>query len=219
MKKTNVSTAVVFDWDGTILDTDFIVDEAIESVIGKHRPDELNRLRPLLYTSKRPACPLSSLRLPIKDRENIINELANRMRVLVDKASVFDGARELIYFLQKLGVPLAILTKRDRSSLSEQLKRSSLTSAFKLSVCRGEVQPKPDPEGLFLIRRILKVDRIVMIGNSMDDLLCAQNAKCEFIAVDLCSRVKEPQICKIINNVESSYYDINKAVFKKLIHY
>lgn len=217
MGTTNYSTAVVFDWDGTILDTDFIVDEAIEAVIGKHQPDELNRLQHLLYTSKRPACPLSSVRLPMEGRETILKELAFKMRTLVERAPVFDGAKELIYLLQKLAVPLAILTKRDRTSLSEQLERSSLASAFKLSVCRGEVQPKPNPEGLILISRILKVNRVVMIGNSMDDLLCARNANCEFVAVDLCSRVRESQICKSHYNVESNYNDIQEAVIKKLL--
>lgn len=218
IEQSGCPTAVVFDWDGTVFDTDFLIDAAIERVISRHDPDELRRLEPFFYTSKPHTSPLRTLRLPLHGREAIIKEIAGEVRILEKEASAFSGAKEFIHCLLELAVPLAVLTNRDRASLSEQLQRSALDRAFGLLVCRGEVPPKPDPAGLTLIRKKLLVERIVMIGNSMDDLLCARNAGAEFIAVNLCTRVREPQVsipgCRIVSN----YNAVQKAVMDILRH-
>ncbi|MFJ2466762.1 HAD family hydrolase [Pseudomonas sp. NPDC087615] len=216
MSQRGSSTAVVFDWDGTVFDTDFLIDEAIERVLKRHAPSELHRLQPFFYSSRRQTSPLKLLRLPQQGRNTVIQEIANELRMLEKQASAFDGAKTLILRLKSLGVPLAVLTRRDRASLTAQLQKCSLEHAFDVLVCRSEVPAKPDPAGLALIRQQLQAERIVMIGNSMDDMLCARNAQVEFIAVNFCTRVKEAQLGEPDCQVLSNYSLVHDALMKML---
>ncbi|NCE90226.1 HAD family hydrolase [Pseudomonas sp. L13] len=216
MPRFSFSTVVVFDWDGTIFDTDFLIDLAIETVLARHDPEELQRLMPVFYTSHRHTSPLKSLRLQPHGREAIIKEIAAQLHALERRACAFEGGRELVQHLKELGVPLAILTRRDRVSLCAQLKRAGLHDVFDVLLCRGEVASKPDPAGLLLIRRTLAVAHVVMVGNSMDDLLCAQRSGAEFVAVNLCKRVREPQIDEQSSCVLSDYDAVRRAVLERL---
>ncbi len=216
MAEPGCSLAVVFDWDGTVFDSDFLIDLAIERVLEQHAPSELERLQPSFYLSRRPVSPLKMLRLPSTGREATIQAIAEELRTLEKRAAPFNGAQALIGHLRQLGIPLAILTRRDRASLTAQLRRCALEQAFTSIVCRGETQPKPDPAGLHLIRQQLQAERLILIGNSMDDMHCARQADTDFIAVRLCSRVRDEPFDSVDCNVLNNYKAVHDALVQTL---
>lgn len=216
MMESRCSAAVVFDWDGTLFDTDFLLDLAIKRTL-KHRGSlELERLSALLFRAVRPVSPLKHMRLPEMGRATTVHTIGREFRQLDEQACAFEGITELLLRLRATGIPLAILTRRDRQSLTQQLKRSELDDVFSLILCRGEVPAKPHPEGLSRIRKQLQVDRLVMIGNSMQDLECAQRAQADFIAVKFCSRVEDDPFaaaeCRVLTHPGALYESIMQAV-------
>ncbi len=216
MEQPGCSLAVVFDWDGTVFDTDFFIDQAIEHVLEQYAPSELERLRPCFYLSQRPVSPLKMLRLPNAGREAIIKAIAEEVRNLEKHASPFKGAQALINHLRLLDIPLAVLTRRDRASLTAQLQRSSLDQAFASVICRGEVPPKPDPAGLDLIRQQLRVEKLILIGNSLDDMHCALQAGAEFVAVSFCPRVRDEPFGSADCRVLTNYNTLHDALMQRL---
>ena len=211
---SNSSAAVVFDWDGTICDNEFLIDEAIKRVMDRVDPAESLRLSPLFYNPQRHISPLKALRLPEERRESLIREIKHELDILEEGACTFEGSTDLFLELKRCGIPLGILTRRRRTSLDEQLRRYSLETIFDVAICREDVPAKPHPDGLFMIMKKLSVDKVIMVGNSVDDFLCARNAGAHFIGVHLCKRSNSSPFfgtdCDVMTTVKEVHLRIMK---------
>jgi len=187
--------SVVFDWDGTLADTDFLIDAAIEYVLGQRGAAALlDDVAPIMYRARPEGLLLRSIRIPVDQRREIIGEIGETFKRLDREAALFDGARELLCELGDAGVPLGIVTGRDRASWSAQVSRLLPEVRFDASVCRHESPLKPDPHGLRKVQDELGAEQIIYVGNTVADLACAEAANAHFIAANVCTRAREPLI-------------------------
>lgn len=178
---------VVFDWDGTLMDSTPTITRCIQAacrdlglpvpaddvasyVIGLGLKDALQTAAPTLDPADYP-------------------KLSERYRfhyLISDKQTVlFPGVRELLDALRARGRFLAVATGKSRVGLNRALESAKLLGVFDATRCADETFSKPHPAMLQEIARELGQDlaRTVMIGDTTHDLMMAQSAGAAGVAV------------------------------------
>lgn len=185
---------IVFDWDGTIMDSageivgamqQAIADlglperppEAMRELIGLGIDDVLERLFPELETPKVRAL-LASYR--------------GRYSAPGIGSNVFSGVRETLTTLRTGGVTLAVATGKSRRGLDRGFAESGLGHFFRISRCADESVPKPAPDMLeeILLRTATEPGQALMVGDTEFDMAMAVAAGVP--AVGVACGVHEP---------------------------
>ncbi len=171
---------VVFDWDGTLMDSTHSIVAAIQAaardldlpvptaseaswVIGLSLESALKRAVPQLTPALMPRF-LERYRIHYLLRD--------------PELRLFEGVRELLESLAKQNVRLAVATGKSRVGLNRVLAATGLGPVFDATRTADETFSKPHPEMLHQLMRDLDVDpgRVVMVGDTTHDLQMALNA-------------------------------------------
>lgn len=163
---------VVFDLDGTLLDSLPLVLAAISHAV------EPFGARPTMEIFARLGGPPERFLLPmIAHARNLPVALERLESFHRDNAHLiqpYAGAKELLLTMQAAGVRTALWTGRDRSSAEWLLQSHRLLASFATIVCGDDLSThKPDPAGLREILRRLEVpaERTLFIGDADVDVL------------------------------------------------
>ena len=178
---------VVFDWDGTLIDSASAIVECIQHaardmglpVPPRERASHVIGLG--LQDSLRHAVP----ELP-PVAYNAFAALYRRHFLAREEAmSLFPGVRELLAELEAQGRALAIATGKSRRGLERALDASGLREYFIATRCADEAHPKPHPAMLEELCAELGAAResMLMIGDTSHDLEMAANAGVDAVAV------------------------------------
>ena len=178
---------IVFDWDGTIMDSTGLISECIQlaardcrlaipstdaakSIIGLGIQDSVTRLFPDIDRNAQTAFALAY-------RQNFVSR--------DHEAPLYEGIRELLASLAHQQRFLAIATGKSRAGLERALARTRLKATFHSSRCADEGFPKPDPDMLLKLMDFTGVppERTLMIGDTTHDLDLARNAGVAAVAV------------------------------------
>ncbi|UCD68308.1 MAG: HAD-IA family hydrolase [Betaproteobacteria bacterium] len=178
---------LVFDWDGTLVDSAGHIAASIQAacadldlpvpsiadarhVIGLGMHDALAYLVPQLEKGR-------------------YHELANRYRyhfLAGDEAvEIFPLVEEGIALLDEMGYTLAVATGKSRVGLDRALSRLAFGTRFTATRCGDEGFPKPHPDMLNHIMQVTdtSASRTLMIGDTSHDLQLAANAGAQALAV------------------------------------
>jgi phosphoglycolate phosphatase len=177
---------IVFDWDGTIIDSAATIAECIREsardmglpvpsteqashVIGLGLHDSLRMAVPELQTQQYPEFVANYRR----------HFLANE-----DAMGLFTGIEELLIELKKHHL-LAIATGKSRRGLDRALTATGVGPHFSASRCADETNPKPHPAMLHELMQELAVAKqnVLMIGDTSHDLEMARAAEVDSVAV------------------------------------
>ena len=178
---------IVFDWDGTIMDSTGLISECIQlaardqglpipsiteakSIIGLGLRDSTRQLFPDLDPAAQAAF-AHAYRQHYVPRDH--------------EAPVYDGIRELLVALDHSERYLAVATGKPRAGLERAFAHSGLKSAFHFSRCADEGLPKPHPDMLLKLMDFTSIPkaRTLMIGDTVHDLDLARNAGVASVAV------------------------------------
>ena len=183
--------AVVFDLDGTLLDSLPLVLRAITHAL------EPFGARPTMEIFANLGGPPERFLVPLlgdlKHLPVALNRLESFHRENAHLIRPYEGASEILTQLRDLGVHVALWTGRDRVSASWLLKRNGLEGYFTTIVCGDDLSShKPAPEGLLEIMRRLvvapgetlfvgdaDVDVLGGVGAGVDTLLIRHNREVE----------------------------------------
>ena len=177
---------IVFDWDGTLIDSAATIVECIREAsrdIGLDVPDRARASHVIglgLDDSLRIAVP----ELPRERYAEFVD--LYRRHFLAREASMrpFPGVGVL---LRKLAANhlLAIATGKSRKGLERSLETSGLKPFFTASRCADETNPKPHPAMLRELMQELAVapERALMVGDTSHDLEMAKGAGVDAVAV------------------------------------
>jgi len=180
-------TLIVFDWDGTLIDSPSTIVECIQQAsrdLGIGVPDRERASHVIglgLHDSLRHAVP----DLP---RERYL-EFAERYRrhftAREDAMALFPGVPRLLARLRQRGHRLAVATGKTRRGLERAFAVSGLGPHFACSRCADETSPKPDPKMLHELIAELSVEprRALMVGDTSHDLEMARSAGIDALAV------------------------------------
>ncbi len=165
---------VVFDWDGTLVDSIHAITQAIRGAagdLGLEVPSE-ERARHVIGLGLQDA-----LRYAVPDLPPArVSEFAGRYRhhfLLAKPADhPFDGVAELLESLRSRSLRLAVATGKSRAGLDRALAQTGLGRHFVASRCADEGPPKPNPWMLASIAEELGVgaERMVMVGDTSHDI-------------------------------------------------
>ena len=177
---------LVFDWDGTLMDSEAhivasmqrAIDDValpelphaeLSDVIGLGLAEAIERLFPGIEPGPR-------------------QQLADRYRyhfLTDDPCQPFEGAEEVLRELNRQGYLMAVATGKGRRGLDRLLDSTGFRPLFHVTRCSDETRSKPHPQMLQEIMTVLDVEptRTLMIGDTEYDLQMAHNAGAAPLAV------------------------------------
>ena len=180
--KNKVLRGVLFDWDGTLVDS-YEADSSAFLAMFKEMgipwgQEELDRhYSPNWYRVYR-AAKLPRARWDDADR-------AWRRQYAKHSPQLIAGARQVLVRLGRAH-HLGLVTSGDRDRVTRQLRAFRLTQLFRARVCSGdtpEKKPHPAPLRLALQKLRLEPAACVYVGDSPEDLQMAKSAGVRAIAV------------------------------------
>lgn len=179
---------VIFDWDGTLMDSTGRIVDCLRNAAAELRLPSLpdSRLREII-----------GLGLPeaIQDLWPMLTAADNsRMREVYAEYfiaaesqpnALFPGAQELLVTLKAEGVCLAVATGKSRKGLSRVWQNTGYGEFFDLSICADESRSKPHPAMIFSLLEDagMQAGSAVMIGDTSFDMDMARSAGVAGIAV------------------------------------
>jgi phosphoglycolate phosphatase len=177
---------LVFDWDGTIIDSASAIVECIQEAArdaGLEIPPRERAAHTIglgLHDALRFAVP----DLPAERYAEFVANYRKHFLMRQDTMRVFEGMRELIAGFSRSHV-LAIATGKSRRGLDRALDATDLKRFFMASRCADETNPKPHPAMLLELMEELEVakDQVVMIGDTSHDMQMARSAGVAALAV------------------------------------
>jgi phosphoglycolate phosphatase len=153
--------AIVFDWDGTLLDSTAAIVAAIRGAAADlNLPDPgPQRASEVIGLGLAQALSIAVPGLPAERA----SEFAGRYRVhylaAESRLQLFPHARELLIELKSRGRKLAIATGKTRAGLTRALDSLGLAAQFDASRCADETEPKPHPKMLLELADLLHTQR------------------------------------------------------------
>ncbi|MBS1199019.1 MAG: family hydrolase [Proteobacteria bacterium] len=178
---------IVFDWDGTLLDSAGAIVNAIQAAcrdLGLPEPGDAQARHVIglgLMDAMRYAVP----DLPA-DRYQAMVERYRFHYLSGDHAlTLFSGIPAVLQRLQAAGHVLAVATGKSRLGLNRALDHSGLGPLFQASRCADECHSKPHPQMLeeLMAEFAVAPEATLMIGDTSHDLLMASNAGVDGLAV------------------------------------
>lgn len=169
----NRPRAVVFDLDGTLVDSLPLVLQSIAHAIEPFGPP-----RPTMEIFSRLGGPPERFLPTLLDDHRHVPVALQRMEAFHhDNAHLitpFAGARELLEELREAGVAMGVWTGRDRETTERLMEAHSLDGFFGAVICGDDLPThKPDPQGLREIMTRLGVNaaETLFVGDADVDVL------------------------------------------------
>ena len=213
--------AVIFDWDGTLVDTKKAVVRSFKKVLVKAAclvSDEFIERRMGIGTKRTLEQALTECNVRFDDAmlENLVEEKIRIQANLTNIVSLFGGAIELLEELHGR-IKIALATMSSRKVVDKLLSENRIGWYFDVVVSADEIfSPKPDPEVFLISAARLRVDPedCVVVEDSVFGVRAAKAAKMKCIAVSSGAYSREEL------QEENSDLMINSLVEKeKVLHF
>lgn len=211
--------AVIFDLDGTVLSTlDDLADSVNYALRANGMPQRStaevrsfvgNGIRRLIESSVPSGCDAITVDRVLATFSDYYGKHS------ADKTRPYDGVIEMMTRLKGDGVKIAVLSNKADWAVSELCKRY-FGDLVEYSMGETEGIPrKPSPAGVFVMLEKLGVDldECVYIGDSEVDILTANNAEMDCIAVDWGFRDR----CQLVNAGASVIASSPDELYAKLL--
>ena len=179
--------AVLFDWDGTVMDSTYSIASSIQLasadlelpvpsiqqaswVIGLSLESALYRAVPDLTAEQMPLF-LERYRYHFMQRDPHIK--------------LFDGILPFMGELRGRQIALGVATGKSRQGLDRVLQQVNLSTFFDATRCADETRSKPDPEMLLLACQKIGVQpgEVLFVGDDARDIEAGRAAGCKTAAV------------------------------------
>ena len=175
----NKFTTVVFDFDGTIADTNQLIIGSWQAVFRARRGVE-GEISDILATFGEPLYYTMEKLFPEFDVEESVDIYRSYQKeIFVDQIEIFPGMKELVLELKERGYKVGIATSRLRASTLLGLNKFGLEDKIDALVTVEDTDKhKPDPEpALICLEKLGSTpDESIMLGDSAYDMGCGKNA-------------------------------------------
>ncbi len=180
-------SAVIFDWDGTVIDSTHSIVSAIQAacadlslpvpptreaawVIGLSLESALYRCIPDLTAEQMP---------------HFLERYRHHYFGYDPHIRLFDGMASVLQDMRAQSIRLAVATGKSRIGLDRVLDQVALRPLFDTTRCADETASKPDPTMLFeiLTEFSLEPDDVLMVGDTTHDVHMAHHAGVDSVAV------------------------------------
>ncbi len=178
---------IVFDWDGTVMDSTAIIAGSIQSAcrdLGLTVPDD-DTARHVIGLGLNQALRHAVPDAPEAMYEPLVARYRHHFLAQDQSIPLFEGARETIAELFDAGYALGVATGKNSAGLQRALESSGMKHYFHATRTAEQTFSKPNPAMLFELMDELAVsaERTLMVGDTTHDLLLAQNAGVDVVAM------------------------------------
>lgn len=175
----NKIDTVLFDFDGTIMDTNNVILMSWQHTFRtlENREEEESKLtatfgEPLEYTLAR-----FFPNVPVEESIEIYRSFQRTN--FSDLITLFPGMKELVMKVKALGYKTGLVTSRLKSTAMEGLEKFDLTKYFDVIITPEDTdkhKPDPAPVNIALEKLGSKPENSVMLGDTLFDIQCSHNA-------------------------------------------
>ncbi len=185
-------TTVLFDFDGTLVNTNEIIkltlneislknrgkrlsEEDFDEILGKPLRDQMAHIHGFLGKESEAAYP---------EFLELYRSLYNKRRDSLTQE--FDGIGKMLETLHEQGFKLGIVSSKGIGGIRHGLEKFGLSRYFSTILSKYDVEnSKPHPEGLIKAMELMDSmpENTIFVGDSRHDLLAAKNAGIVFVLV------------------------------------
>lgn len=130
-------------------------------------------------------------------------------------AELYEGIKEILHHLKSKGYPIGIFTGKGKTASLITLKKLGVDLYFDLIVTGNDVENhKPSPEGIlkFVNHFGLKPERVLMIGDSVSDVIASKEA-----GIKIASVLWDSYGSKEVKTMNSDYYFYTVAELREFL--
>jgi len=196
-------TTLLFDWDGTIVDSAHLGLAAFEKTFDELGVPFAHAVYEATYSPNWYST-YEALGLP-KDRWEVADELWIR-HYGEQAAPLIEGVGETLLSLHDKGYRLAVVTSGTRSRVCREVEQSILSDAFAVMICNEDiVNKKPHPEGLERAIRTMGVEpsECAYVGDAPEDIEMGRRGNVMTIGV----RSAYPSSARVLNAKPDLYLE------------
>lgn len=193
LKKKN-QKLIIFDCDGTVLDTF----DLIEKTVFKTFEEKLPNYNLTIEEAHAFFGPLIDESFgKYVDTEEEIQELINcyreiNTRIMPEYIKAFDGIEDVLKELKKSGFKIAIVSNKVTDAVVQGLKICNINQYFDLIIGAEKMEnPKPAPDGITKALKLLNKKDAILIGDTIIDIETGKNASIDTIGVTWCKTTKD----------------------------
>ncbi len=204
--------SIIFDFDGTILDTETASYRAWMSIYKRYGLRmSLKDWGRFVGTTNKEDNPYTFIKNNVADFALSENEVRSEMRQIASATIHYDqilpGVKELIFYAQNKNLKLGIATSSLRETVFHHLEKLNLQSVFDVVTTRDDVTTvKPDPELYLKTIEALKVNKneVVAIEDSPNGALAAKRAGiiCIVVPNQITKGLRFPEVDFIFESLE-----------------
>jgi len=208
---------LVFDLDGTLIDTDNVLIENWHEIFKTFKPKDYKIDDEIIRTFSGPPLKDTIRRFfPEYDVNFIYDEFDKRVTKYYDSKLVFfDNYLEVLKKFKEDGYKLAISTSKNRKMTIYCVDLMKCNDIFDYIVTASDLTKfKPDPEGLNKIKDYFNCssDEMINIGDTEFDYYCGQNASVKTIMMTMEKRSFKNKLFPLafINSYNELYKEIKE---------
>jgi HAD superfamily hydrolase (TIGR01549 family) len=172
---------VLFDIDGTILDTEKAVINSLQKLLKleigiEYSPDELS------FVLGIPGA-IALKRFDIPDIEKSTQKWNQYLKEFYSEIRVFPDLEEIIKKIYSLKIKTGIVTSKTKQELIDDFHPFGLHNYFDFVVCADDTKKhKPEPEPILKCLELTKSipSETIYIGDTIYDMQCADSAGIDF---------------------------------------
>jgi len=182
-----VCDTVVFDLDGTLVDSSLDITNAAVLAARQHglAAFDANSVKPLIGQP-----PHEFFRHLVDDEElpEIVSTFRTELAELSDSQTrVAPGALDFLQFCREKGKLLAVASNKTETLIHLTLERLDLLQFFTILVGTDNLPPKPHPETILAAMEDCRSKRGMMIGDTWMDITAGHNAGVTTVAISALS--------------------------------
>ena len=179
---------LVFDWDGTLIDSTGKIVRSMQEAMHECRLPELEakKIRNIIGLGLPEAIQELYPGIPDKERQQLQKTYSEcYMRADQVPCEFYPGVEESLDALQVDGHKIAVATGKSRRGLERVLKNVGWHDRFDATRCADETSSKPNPQMLheLMAELVVSRDNTWMVGDTEYDLLMAANAHIKSVGV------------------------------------
>ena len=177
---------LICDWDGTLVNSDYMLWNSFKILYNKYKPGEEITLEKAQTFSGPPMVDTLKAEFPDLDQDKLLEEYNKISDIRSEDVLLYPGVKETLRSLKRKGIKLAIFTNKTRDGVIKQLKMLKVEHYFSVVIGKENVEkPKPSGEGLLLAINALKAekDKVLVVGDTKYDYLSTKDAELPCIIV------------------------------------
>lgn len=177
--------AVLFDIDGTLLDTKEFIYQAYQHTLDKHGIKNISR-EYLESLGGKTLEEYYNILAPEIETELLRESHGKFQSDNLHLAVPFPKVQKVLETLKKQNLKIAGITSRGKRLLTKTLEIAGIEKYFDLIITVEDVKrAKPDPEGIFKVLRNFEIskDEAIMVGDSAVDMEAGINAGVKTVGV------------------------------------